>query len=58
MSSETGSHPSLAPQVQRLHQILLWPLRLMPLPGADAAPALSILKTRACSHSRSRAASP
>lgn len=38
MSSEVGSNQPLAPQVQRLHQILLWPLRLMPLPGADAAP--------------------
>lgn len=27
------------PRLQRLHQILLWPLRLMPLGGAPAAPA-------------------
>lgn len=27
-----------APQVQRLHQILLWPLRLMPIGDAPAAP--------------------
>ncbi|MDM4767936.1 CorA family divalent cation transporter [Pelomonas sp. SE-A7] len=27
-----------SPVVRRLHQVLLWPLRLMPLPGEDAAP--------------------
>ncbi len=38
MSDASSSKPLSTPQVRRLHQILLWPLRLMPLPGADAAP--------------------
>ncbi len=29
---------SASPVVRRLHQVLLWPLRLMPAPGAELAP--------------------
>ena len=47
----TASTPTASPHVQRLHQILLWPLRLMPLgdePGAPRRPWERLRADPAC----------